>query len=312
MIISSFHNTEKLEFTVEFLSPTSNIEFNDLLRQWWRVVNRFKNGDDRWQREGKLFGSVVDYNKSTTSKVRILAVPGESCKSRKGSYWDGETFYREIVIGTDNYYMIPESKVVLQVLYPCNARNEIITALQYVDAFGTLGKYGYGSISLSGEGISRLGLASIKSRHFSELVSESNKDYPNCFGHDEKGMLIWDSVNQDDWAKAMTLLTSTFQQTRYNVPFATTNIQDRYADGHTGINLAIMGWVNICGHLPPQLQFMVKRNQKNQIVARILHLPHFMNKPWPNTLPSQIEVWQQVHKFLDEQKQFQRVDDARL
>ncbi|MDD3295479.1 MAG: hypothetical protein PHG20_12415, partial [Geobacteraceae bacterium] len=68
MIITRFHDVEKMDITVEFLTPTflggadrqgelRSPPFKNLLRQWWRVVKGDLAVDELRQREGQLFGT---------------------------------------------------------------------------------------------------------------------------------------------------------------------------------------------------------------------------------------------------------------
>ena len=84
MLITRFHDTETLQVSVEFLTPTflggadQNAElraapFKNLLRQWWRVAvgSQYPNHKEMLKAEGDLFGSVLDESKASASRVRL-------------------------------------------------------------------------------------------------------------------------------------------------------------------------------------------------------------------------------------------------
>lgn len=88
MIVTRFHNVEKLTLGVEFLSPTflggadQNAElrsapFKNLLRQWWRVANGALPADRLREEEGKLFGTVLGDNSAQASQIRLVLEKGK-------------------------------------------------------------------------------------------------------------------------------------------------------------------------------------------------------------------------------------------
>ena len=88
MIVTRFHNVEKLTLGVEFLSPTflggadQNAElrsapFKNLLRQWWRVANGHLPVDRLREEEGRLFGTVLGDNSAQASQVRLVLEKGK-------------------------------------------------------------------------------------------------------------------------------------------------------------------------------------------------------------------------------------------
>lgn len=346
MIITRFHGVEKLDVTVEFLTPTflggadQNAElrsapFKNLIRQWWRVVNGNLAPDELRAREGVLFGTVLGNNDTTASKVRISLLPvGEQFKSSNAQLNIGRTLHPEVKGGMliDNaiylgygpvqigkpskQYITPSSMAILSISFPCQSRDQIVRTLQMIDAFGAIGsrcRNGYGSLALSADGVTRLNPATIQCTQLAELVGNNRKEYPNRFGRDERGLLLWESNNQQpQWTNAMTLLAGTYLKTRTKINIAgnPNELHERHLLGfpvtnHDKINTP--GW-DRNGRMPSQLRLMVKRNPNNELVARILHLPHKLPKPWPQNLLAQQQVWSQVHQFLDQQQeQFHRI-----
>lgn len=345
MIITRFHDVEKMDITVEFLTPTflggadrqgelRSPPFKNLLRQWWRVVKGDLAVDELRQREGQLFGTVLGDNETTSSKVRISIVPNQEFKVIDAPFQFGATHHPEVGnngmnvqnalylgFGPVTYhhghmlfrrYVAAGSRASLSLVFPRTYRNEIVSTLQYADIFGTIGsrcRNGYGSMALSSEGFDMIGFADIPSYDMQAII-ENNKEYPNRFGSDQRGLLAWDSAPFDQWTQAMQLLAGTYLRVRTAIPIAGNGVQERHALGYPVTHHNVNDWGGNLGRMPSQLRLMVKRNQRNQLVARILHLPHRLPKRWPNNFSSQADVWRQVHQFLDGQNEFHRIGGA--
>lgn len=328
---------------VEFLTPAflggadqqgelRSPPFKNLLRQWWRVVNGSLPVDELRRREGLLFGTVLGDEASTSSRVRISVAPAEGLRLSSAPFQFGRTKHPEVKGGmaVENalylgygpvrfakpqpvlkQYIVPDSKAILSIYYPKPCRNEIMSSLQYLDAFGTMGsrcRNGFGSVSLSAEELVKVDLTTLPVAQLADVIA-NNKVYPNSFGTDGRGLLAWDSAQLDQWTHAMKLLAEKYLQARTNVNIAGPGLQARHALGYpvTNHNVKVGDWEGNLGRMPSQLRLMVKRDKQNRLVARILHLPHKLPKQWPNNLPSQLDVWRQVHRFLDNQQEFHRI-----
>lgn len=343
MNIARFYNMDKLDLTVEFLTPTflggadqqgesRSPPFKNLLRQWWRIVNGHLPVDQLRRREGELFGTVLGENECCASAVRLVITPGQQFTVSCQNFHLGNTHHPEVGDagmnvqnslylgfgpvtlrhGAMNFrqYISPGSTATLRLSFPRSHRDEIIRAVQYIDAFGAIGsrcRNGYGSLALTAQGLERLDPADISATQVYELVGNNVKEYPNRFGRDEK-LLLWESVLQNQWTSAMTLLAGTYLRTRTHISIAGEGIQKRHALGYPVTHHSVGAWGGGNGRMPSQLRLMVKRDRNNGLVARILHLPHKLPKQWPTNLPSQLEVWEQVHHHLDNhENQFHRI-----
>lgn len=347
MIITRFHNLERIEATVEFLTPTflggadqqaelRSAPFKSLLRQWWRVLNGNLDYKQLLEREGELFGSVLDERRSSASSVRITIRPGDTFVVKDKLFSFGETFHPEagatgknvqnsLYLGfgpitsskgifTFRKYIAPGSRALLTVWCPPTRRDEVTRVLQLIDAFGTVGsrsRNGYGSISLSGRDFSKLDLSALPYKKLNEILG-NRKSYPHGFARDGNGPLIWESSDKPSWDKCLKLLAETYLNARVsiNIKGSSNELHERHALGYPITNHNVQEWGKDQGRMPSQLRLMVKKNRNNGLVARIVHLPHSLPKPWPNTLPPQETVWQQVHRFLDGQKTFHRIGGA--
>lgn len=342
MNIARFYNMDKLDLTVEFLTPTflggadqqgelRSPPFKNLLRQWWRLANGNLSVEQLRIKEGELFGTVLGDNECSASRVKIALFRNDSFKQSQNPFRLGETKHPEVKGGlpvknslylgygpvlfakpepTCRQYIVPGSTATLRLSFPRSHRDEIIRAVQYIDAFGAIGsrcRNGYGSLALTAQGLERLDLADISAAHVNELVGNNAKEYPNRFGRDAR-LLLWESALQNQWTNAMTLLAGTYLRTRTHISIAGEEIQKRHALGYPVTHHSVDAWGGGNGRMPSQLRLMVKRDRNNGLVARILHLPHKLPKQWPTNLPSQLQVWEQVHHYLDNhENQFHRI-----
>lgn len=339
---------DKIDLDVEFLTPTflggadqqaelRSAPFKNLLRQWWRVVNGNLDTGTLRTREGELFGTVLGDDECTSSRVRIALAPGQSFGVHNQPFQLGATHHPEVGQNGMNvqnslylgfgpvtyrqgqmnfrHYISPGSLARLSVTFPRQNRDEIVRALQYIDAFGAIGsrcRNGYGSLSITSDAFNRLDPATLQTDEIGNLVANNAKEYPNRFGGDGRGLLLWDSV-QNQWEDAMRLMAGTYLRTRTEINIAgnPNELHERHLLGFPITNHSrIQAWDGNNGRMPSQLRLMVKRDPQNRLVARILHLPHKLPKPWPPQLPPQLTVWQQVHQFLDTQNQFHRIGGA--
>jgi len=337
---------EKMDVEVEFLTPTflggdeqqaelRSAPFKNLLRQWWRVAHGDKSLDELRDNEGKLFGTVHDENNSSASSVRIALRPGDPFDVRNDSFNFGKTFHPEakggISVDNDLYlgygpiqlkkehkvykeikrYIVPCSRALLTVSFPREFRDQVIKVLRLIDAFGTVGsrsRNGFGSLSLSGEGFQRMDLTTLNYRSLDSILGDQTKAYPHGFGGDTKPY-IWQSAGQSSWDACMRLLAETYLKARVsiNIKGNPHEPHERHALGYPVTNHNVQSWGGKQGRMPSQIRLMVKRNGAGDLVARILHLPHTLPLPWPNSLPRQEDVWRNVHKFLDGQGNFTRI-----
>ena len=352
MIITRYHNMEELRLTVEFLTPTflggadQNAElraapFKNLLRQWWRVAvgGRYTNPKDLLAAEGDLFGSVLDENEATASKVRLALTPvGEAFSIDEKTFDFGRTAHPEVRggmavanalylgFGPITYkqgkteikrYIAPGSQAQLVLSFPKEQRGDINTTLRHIDAFGAIGsrsRNGWGSLSLSGADFARKDVQTFATAPVSQLVNDiQGKQYPSLLGADSKGVLCWEvGVPKGDWTAAMQSLAETYMTLRTKINIKPQGLKERHLLGYPVTNHSLTEWGGNNGRMPSQLRLMVKRSPEDQLVGRILHLPHCLpeDKPWKNSLGPPFEIWKSVHALLDANKHFHRCGGA--
>lgn len=343
MLITRFHDTETLQVSVEFLTPTflggadQNAElraapFKNLLRQWWRVAvgSQCPNHKEMLKAEGDLFGSVLDDSKASASKVRLdLQDTGINIVSEKLDSL-GKTKHPEVTNPVSNAlylgygpvsthgvktYIASGSKAELTLCLPKNCVPELLLVLAYIDAFGTLGsrcRNGWGSLALSGDDFNRESWINFNAKDWHELVN-GTRQYPTHLGKDDKGLLCWElKLPPKDWQAGMKALAEIYMKLRTSINIAPNGLQKRHILGYPVTHHNISNWGGGTGRMPSQLRLMVKRNEENHLVGRILHLPHRLPKQWePQRLGQETAVWQAIHQWLDKNTDLRRCGGTR-
>ncbi len=344
MLITRFHDTETLQVSVEFLTPTflggadQNAElraapFKNLLRQWWRVAvgSQYPNHKEMLKAEGDLFGSVLDESKACASRVRLELRPGDDFRIDQSGLNFGQTPHSEVraksvsnalylgygPVSTHGVktYIASGSKAELTLCLPKNCVPELLLVLAYVDAFGTLGsrcRNGWGSLALSGDDFNRESWANFNAKDWHELVN-GTRQYPTHLGKDGKGILCWElKLPPKDWQAGMKALAEIYMNLRTSINIAPNGLQKRHILGYPVTHHNIPNWGGGTGRMPSQLRLMVKRNEENHLVGRILHLPHRLPKQWePQRLGQETEVWQAIHQRLDKNTDLRRCGGTR-
>ena len=110
----------------------------------------------------------------------------------------------------------------------------------------------------------------------------------------------------------MQSLAQSYMTLRTKINIKPQGLRERHLLGYPVTNHILTEWDGNNGRMPSQLRLMVKNNPENQLVGRILHLPHCLpkDKPWNINLGSQLEIWETVHTQLDANKQFHRCGGA--
>jgi len=332
MIITRFHQLQRRELTVEFLTPTflggadqnaelRSMPFKNLMRQWWRILNGHLEPAELLKKEGEWFGSVLDEKSAQSSKIRMFfSKTPENDSAIDSTLYFGEFkhpevkkceyIYRALYLGFGpvngkRKYIEPGTKLQLKLCYPQFFEKDIVIILILIHNFGVIGgrsRNGYGSLALSGEFMNTNFLQSLKTKDIREILGKENKPYPNALGIDQKGELVWETKPIENWQEAMSLLAECYLGVRMNLKINEPGLQKRHILGYPVTHHEVRDW-GVNARMPSQLRLMVKRNAQDRLVGRILHLPHKLPKKWDEKkLGSELSVWKKVHEHLDKQK----------
>lgn len=234
-------------------------------------------------------------------------------------------------------YIAPGSKASLTFTLPKTHEATLRDILAYIDAFGTIGsrcRNGYGSLALSGEGFLRQKAVAFSADKVAQetrsggvvrrvksatafaaddiaRIFSQGKQYPTTPGKDGKGLLCWESEPFQGWKPAMQALAETYLNIRTKTDIPPQGMGKRHILGYPITHHNLREWDGGAGRMPSQLRLMVKRNTANQLVARILHLPHKLPQTWnERALGTELSVWQDIHKRLDANTTFHRCGGA--
>lgn len=343
MIVTRFHNLEKLAFDVEFLSPTflggadqhaelRSAPFKNLLRQWWRVANGHRSATDLRKIEGELFGTVLGDNSAQASQVRLVLEKGKIFSiANKLPNLQPRLNHPNVKVPVDRLLYLgygPISKITRDFITPGSVVNiaiyikksttemfeKTISLLHHFGTIGSRSRNGFGSISLNIK--NKIQLSSLpqlikENISFADRMTQENKTYPAQLCLDEKNLLCWEYMPDNPidvkkaWQEILHNFAEIYMKTRTQFKFTAKNeLEARHLLGYpAGQNHVVAGWGS---RMPSQLRLMVKRNEQEQIVGRILHLAHPIPKKWDNKLGAQTDIWKKVHSFLDGQPSLKR------
>ena len=245
------------------------------------------------------------------------------------TFSQGQTTFRQ--------YIVPDSTAELTLTCPKAHEETLRNILAYIDAFGTIGsrcRNGYGSLALSGEGFLRQKAVAFSADKVAQetrsggvvrrvksatafaaddiaRIFSQGKQYPTTPGKDGKGLLCWESEPFQGWKPAMQALAETYLNIRTKTDIPPQGMGKRHILGYPITHHNLREWDGGAGRMPSQLRLMVKRNTANQLVARILHLPHKLPQTWnERALGTELSVWQDIHKRLDANTTFHRCGGA--
>jgi CRISPR-associated protein Cmr1 len=183
-------------------------------------------------------------------------------------------------------------------------------ALWLMDRYGTLGgrgRNGWGSFALispptgegRGEGATLTGATPL--RPWRDALA---LDWPHALGQDEKGALIWQTPQFQDWELLMRELAVIKIGLRTQFRFTTWRNSPRTEERHwlsyPITNHSVQAWGNNA-RLPNSLRFKVRNTVGDKLVGVIFHVP-CLPPPAFNPNPNRqaiVQVWSQVHRFLD-------------
>ncbi|MEI6303775.1 MAG: hypothetical protein WCR74_20205 [Betaproteobacteria bacterium] len=305
-----------------------------LLREWWRVAAAPQSGYEHRslrETEGMLFGNtwLEPSSRFCKSTVRLALGHWDEGKMRTWETQDPQVPHSEVhdkegrsrPVGSQLYLgygpltlqqgtkikanaALQEGETnTLDLACPAKDARAITHTLQLIDWFGTLGgrsRNGWGSLSL--------GLEPLSADHadltkvLRALKTCLTLDWPHAVGSDEKGPLVWESaINFNDWQSAMKFLASTKIGFRTSLKFdggePHRQPQQRHVLAYPVTHHKVSGWGNET-RLANQIRFKLVSAADNKLKARIYHTPH--KSPLAIGGINELDVWQHIHRWLDD------------
>lgn len=223
--------------------------------------------------------------------------------------------------------------VTLKLRCPASETDTLHKTMQLVVWFGTLGsraRNGWGALHMEGEGLLGFdGLCDSKLADQAPLRSLTDcltdrlaADWPHAFGLCIDGRpAVWRVVAGRDTKEGKYLGFNTWRevlerlaalkigfrtQFKFNGGAPHAQVEDRHVLAYPVTNHGLAGLPN--ARLASQMRFKVAKNKEGQYFGLITHLPCAMPQAFfkpanvrPPEIKHQIEVWQQVHDFLNAQ-----------
>jgi len=194
----------------------------------------------------------------------------------------------------------------LSLAYPEESATLIEQALWLMHRYGAVGgrsRNGWGSYELSSSASGRgAGGEGMPLRDWRDCL---NLDWPHAIGKDEKGALIWQTTEHDDWRQLMRTLAIIKIGLRTQFVFPSVKPPHPSPLPRHWLSYPITHHTTTAfdrnARLPNSLRFKVRR-QGDKLVGVIFHMPCLPPAAFnPNPHRSVIEAtWKTVHDLLDE------------
>lgn len=347
------------EYTVRFETPAflgdadqrgrwRTPPFKHLLREWWRVAWAEENDPADWQQmraaESALFGAAAD-NTGTRSQLRIRLQRWDA-GNLQSHHWKAlcKVEHPEVGFEVDAGLYLGYGPVAydkknksaklnfgaainageqtqLRMAFPEEHARLLERAVTLINAFGTLGsrsRNGWGSLTIADANA----VKAIPSRDWLECLGQT---WAHAIGKDEKGPLVWDTRQFEDWKSLVCELAQIKIGLRTQKPLQFTldaaagdkiikgkvilhgGPQGRHWLGYPVTNHEVASWKRANARLPNSLRFKIFRDDQGKLRGRIFHMPCLpperVFQPDRNVLQT---VWLNVHRYLDGLARVQR------
>jgi CRISPR-associated protein Cmr1 len=195
---------------------------------------------------------------------------------------------------------------------PSGELERVTKAIALMNLYGTLGgrsRNGWGSFVLEPlDGTPALPL-SAGARLLRPWRQALELDWPHAIGQDEKGGLIWETMEGfSDWKGAMRRLAeikiglrTQFKFRDEKSPHLAAN--ERHWLSYPVTNHRVRDWGD--KRLPNSLRFKLRRDRRDPARLRgvIFHVPCLPPHDFNPNRPAIVQVWERVHGFLDDRDQ---------
>jgi CRISPR-associated protein Cmr1 len=192
----------------------------------------------------------------------------------------------------------------LQLAFPDEHAPLLDQALWLMDRFGTLGgrsRNGWGSFSLTPQEAKLSGNLPL-----CDWQKCLRLDWPHAIGQNEQGALIWKTAPQRDWKAVIVELAKLKIGLRTRFAFTTgknaPRTEARHWLSYPVTNHSVAAWGNNL-RLPNSLRFKVRPTANGQLEGVIFHVPCRPPAVFYHGNNQITQVWQDVHAFLNDQRQ---------
>jgi CRISPR-associated protein Cmr1 len=306
--------------------------FKAQLRQWWRVAYAAKhafrvNVADMRREEGLLFGNAWLQDEFRKSQVRLRLDRWDQGRLESWQRLEQKTVFHpetqqtKFQVGPHAYLAFgpldgrkgtqlkcnaaiqADEFATLSLAYPKESATLIEQALCLMHCYGTVGgrsRNGWGSYELSSSHSGRgAGGEGVPLRNWRACL---DRDWPHAIGRDEKGPLIWQTTEHDNWQQLMRTLAIIKIGLRTQFVFPSVKPPHPSPLPRHWLSYPITHHTTTAfdrnARLPNSLRFKVRR-QGDKLVGVIFHMPCLPPPAFAPHLTTIIDVWQCVHAFLD-------------
>lgn len=310
--------------------------FKALLRQWWRVAyaqqQHFRvNVLEMREREGRLFGNawLQDQRSESAASRSLVRMRLSSWAPGARRNWQGvepkgvqhpevnqpvgahlylgygPLIYQKNPPGTalKSPPAIEQAELAhLALVFPESEQTGMEGALFLMELYGTVGgrsRNGWGSFRLIPED-STWPQGSLPLRDWQQAL---NLDWPHCIGQDGRGPLIWRTAKEyADWKELMRDLACVKIALRTQFAWGTDSPDQRHWLAYPVTNHPVRDWDADKLRLPNSLRFKVRcvDSDPKRLIGVIYHMPCSPPPAFQPQRQTLIQVWQQVHRLLDE------------
>ncbi len=320
--------------------------FKHLLREWWRVAyaearNYAVNPNALRQEEARLFGVAADEDGSSRSQLRLRLGRWEEGRLRQWTA-GGRVQHPEVgrggaAVGADLYLgygplsydrnsrstalkanaaiQASESNR-LMLAFPEQDSMLVERSLELINSLGSLGgrsRNGWGSLVIND-------MDWCETLPFRDWRSCLDEQWPHAIGQDEQGALLWWTEPHEDWSSLMQTLAELKigyrTQFRFHAGRNAERPEERHWLSYPVTNHTVKPWdqavkdskikvLGLSNRLPNMLRFKVWQDADGYWGC-IYHMPHLPPRQFRPDRQAIERVWQQVHRFLDDQQNLER------
>ena len=320
-------------------APDAGYDYRELLKRENTLFG--SAGDDSGGGRSKVQLRLSRWDMGTLAELPRMATHQHEEVKRNGQHVPVGTAvylgFGPVTTQSNRNAIAPEvPAVALKLRYPVSEEASLRQTMQLAAWFGTLGsraRNAWGSLHIEGEGLFGFeGLCDSKLADQAPLRSMTDSltdrlaaDWPHALGAcadgrpavwrvfadkklNDEGKLVFTGFKE--WKTVLERLAKLkigFRtQFKFNSGGPHNRVEDRHILAYPVTNHGLAGLPN--ARLASQLRFKVARNKAGEYFGLIIHLPCAMPQAFfkpgnvrPPDIKHQIEVWQQVHDFLNAQ-----------
>lgn len=333
MDVSRFVNRDEYNLTCWFSSPSflggatkedvvlRSAPFKSLFRIWWRIgfSNKYLNIKDLLLAESELFGSVGSDKNTAASKFNVKLYNDNNIVAENINLTDSKTKYLGYgpISNKSSMKFLPVNKEFeIKVTIDKTANFSIddfqllVSLIYHFGSEGGRSRHGFGGLCFEVQNLKILSISQIAERTAISLENCFNSSYnfPHCLGKDEKGILVWSSVNKfKNYKEALFDIYDVYggglEENRddNSVLKFMHNVDKRVLLAWPAKLIGVFNNHTAVTRVPSPLIFkIISYKDKPDCTYNIIHLPYEMiDKKSKILKDNQIATWKEIYSRLD-------------